>query len=380
MELVLLIIFFLSLLLFLYSYFGYFILLKILLKIFLKPIKIDSAFEPIVAIIIPVYNEENIISKKIENIFSLNYPKEKIEIWVGSDCSSDNTEKIVNRYKKDSVKLYRASDRIGKAGILNNIVPLVDAEMLLFTDADIIFHKDSIRHIVKNFADSSIGGVAGHTIHVGYSNNKKEENIYRSFEADQKKMESKLHGTISAFGSFYAIRKSLFIQFPKNSYSNDDVIMPMNIVRQGYRMIFEPEAISEEVINEDISTEFKRRIRIGAGNYQSFFWLLDFLNPLKGWPFFCYISHKVLRWFSPILLISIFLSCGFLAYISKMPLFISFFLMFNFCILIGLSYFGFPSRVTRPIYYFLLMNLALILGLFRYIRGIDSAIWSPTKR
>lgn len=380
MDSVLLVIFFVCLLLVVYSYAGYLLLLKILSKVFPKPVKTDTAFEPVVAIIIPVYNEQQVISRKIKNILSLQYPKQRIKIWVGSDCSDDTTENIVEQFQKDGVRLYRASVRSGKTGILNKIVPLVDAEIVLFTDADILFHQDSIRHIVKHFADPSVGGVAGHTKHVGLSQNINEEGKYRSYEAYQKMLESKLHSTISAFGSFYAIRKSLFIPFPKNTYSNDDVIMPMQIIRQGYRMIFEPEAISEEVVNENVSIEFQRRIRIGAGNFQSFFWLLDFLNPLKGWPCFCYVSHKVTRWFSPLLLIGVFLSCGFLAYLYTIQFFIYFFLLCDIFILAGLSYLVIPLRLTRSIYYFLLMNVALILGLFKYMRGIHSATWSPTER
>jgi cellulose synthase/poly-beta-1,6-N-acetylglucosamine synthase-like glycosyltransferase len=154
----------------------------------------------------------------------------------------------------------------------------------------------------------------------------------------------------------------------------------MNCIRQGYRVVYEPEAISEEDFTDNVHSEFSRRIRIGAGNYQAFFWLLDFLNPAKGWPCFCYVSHKVTRWFSPLFLIAIISSCGFLFYLDTNVLYKIIFSSGSILIIASLFYKLIPLRLSRHIYYFLAMNLALILGLFRYLGGIKTAAWSRTER
>ncbi len=266
---------------------------------------------------------------------------------------------------------------------MNNLAPLIEADIILLTDANTMHRPDCLKAIVRNFADERVGVVAGHIEHIKSAKQEEEtggEGIYRIFESRQKVLEGQLHSTISAFGGFYAIRKKVFKPIPPNSYSNDDVLIPMNSIRQGYRVIYEPKAVSEEDFTGNVQSEFSRRIRIGAGNFQAFFWLLDFLNPARGWPSFCYFSHKVTRWFSPLFIIAIILSCGALFYLNghiiyKVLFTTGFILMFA-----SFFYKIIPLRLTKHTYYFLAMNLALILGLFRYLGGIKNAAWSRTER
>ncbi|MBN1577896.1 MAG: hypothetical protein JW913_15155, partial [Chitinispirillaceae bacterium] len=204
--------------------------------------------------------------------------------------------------------------------------------------------------------------------------------IYRAFESKQKFYEGTLHSTISAFGGFYAIRKSAFRPIPANSYSNDDVLIPMNVIRQGLRMIFEPEAISEEEMTGNVKSEFDRRIRIGAGNFQAFFWLLDFINPSRGWPSFCLVSHKFSRWFSPLFLLAAMVSCGVLFFKSDIDLYRMLFASGMMIAMTGILHKFIPLRITRHVFYFLVMNTALVLGFFRFLSGIKSAAWSRTER
>jgi cellulose synthase/poly-beta-1,6-N-acetylglucosamine synthase-like glycosyltransferase len=367
-----------------YSYILYPISIFIFARLFKNPIKKNENFFPSVGVLVPVHNEEAVIRKKIENIFSIDYPADRLTIWIGSDCSTDSTEKIITEMNNPRIHLWTASKRSGKTGIVNNLAPLIEAEVLLLTDANTMHRPDCLKAIVRNFADESVGVVAGHIEHI--TNHIKDddeyggESIYRIFESRQKIFEGHLHSTISAFGGFYAIRKKLFKPIPPNSYSNDDVLIPMNCIRQGYRVVYEPDAISEEDFTGNIQSEFSRRIRIGAGNYQAFFWLLDFLNPAKGWPFFCYVSHKVTRWFSPLFLIAIISSCGLLFYFDSHVLYKIIFTTSSILITSSLFYKIIPLRLTRHIYYFLVMNLALVLGLFHYFRGIKSAAWSRTER
>lgn len=372
--------FFLSLGFLVYSYAFYPLLLFILSYIVNKKNLISDEYFPTVGVLVPAFNEEKVIKKKIDNILSLEYPPEKLSVWIGSDCSDDATDKIVKSYNNKRVHLWRAPLRMGKTGIINNLTPLIDAEIILFTDANTMHSKESLAMLVRHFADENIGGVAGQIEHVNLSEDEKGEHIYRSFESMLKLYESRLHSTISAYGGFYAIRKKVFKPIPYNSYSNDDVLIPINVIRQGYRMIYEPEAISKEDISGDIKSEFKRRIRIGAGNFQAFCWLIDFVNPGNGWPSFCLVSHKFTRWLSPFFLILLAISSTILFFKSECDIYKAFFMSFFIIFLCGLFHKIIQLRFTKHIFYFMLMNLALIIGYLRFVKGIKSAVWSPTER
>ncbi len=368
----------------LYSYIIYPLSIMVFARLFKKPILKDDLYQPTVGVLVPAYNEEDVILKKINNILAIDYPSEKLSIWVGSDCSSDSTEKLVRDLNNPRVHLWVAPKRGGKTGIINNLAPLIDAEIILMTDANTMHQPECINAMVRNFADERVGVVAGHIEHdTKHIKNEEElggEGLYRVFESRQKILEGQLHSTISAFGGFYAIRKKCFKPIPPNSYSNDDVLIPMNAIRQGYRVVYEPEAVSEEDFTGNVISEFSRRIRIGAGNYQAFFWLLDFLNPLRGWPAYCFFSHKVTRWFSPFFLIGIILSCALLFYFNAHALYKAFFTVGTILVLASFFYKVIPISLTRHIFYFLAMNLALIRGFFRYVGGIKSADWTRTER
>jgi poly-beta-1,6-N-acetyl-D-glucosamine synthase len=369
----------LSLLLVVYSYFIYPGILPALARLFGRPIKKGDGHFPRVAVVVPVYNEEKVIRMKIANLLALDYPADRFDIWIGSDCSTDDTHDIVRGYENDRIHLWIAPRRGGKTEVINHLVPLIETEVVFFTDANTMHRPESLRELVRAFADESVGGVAGSIQHRA-DNRETEERLYRSFESKQKFHESLLHSSISAFGGFYSIRKSLFKPLHFNAYSNDDVLIPMNIIRQGYRVVFEPGALSEEDMTESIPQEFKRRIRIGAGNFQAFFWLIDFLNPGRGWPCFCYFSHKVTRWFSPFLLAIAFLSSGWLWFLTSATGFLFVPVAGLLFILTGLSFLIVPLRLTRPAFYFLSMNTALVFGLLRYCKGIQSAAWVRTER
>lgn len=373
------ILFWLSLFLLAYSYAIYPLLLSFFARVFGRPAAASESFFPAVAVIVPVYNEQAVVRRKIENILALDYPKDKLDIWIGSDCSTDATHGIVRSLADPRVHLWIADARGGKTEVINRLAPQVKADVLMFTDANTMHRSGSLRKMVRHFADPAVGGVGGHIEHV-FVQKEIEEVLYRSFESRQKVLESRLHSTISAYGGFYSVRRELFRPIRYNAYSNDDVLIPMNIIRGGRRVIFDAEAVSEEDTTENIRHEFSRRIRIGAGNFQAFFWLLDFLNPLKGWPWFCYVSHKATRWFSPFFILSAALSCALLAFAGGPPAFAVLFWAGVCVAAVALSYLAVPVRPVRPLYYFISMNAALFLGFFRYVAGIRSAAWSRTER
>jgi len=363
-----------------YSYALYPLALRLLARLFGRPVK-SSPFEPSVAVVIPVYNEEKVIAAKIANIFASDYDPARLSVWVGSDCSTDRTEELIRNCGDPRVKLWRAPARCGKAGILNQLVPQVDAEVVVFTDADILFDRAGLRMLARNFADPEVGGVAGATVQrKAGADIANEETGYRNYETRLKTLEARLHSTISAFGSFFAVRKDLFVPFHPHTYSNDDVMLPMNVVRQGKRMYFENAALSFEDAQEELAVEFKRRIRICAGNFQAFFWLLDFLNPARGWPWFCYVSHKVTRWFSPLFLLLGALCCAVLAFVDPALVYKVFLLFGIIGVAASLFHKIVPLPLGRQAFYFLAINAAALLGFCRFLGGIRSAVWARTER
>ncbi|MFP4162467.1 MAG: glycosyltransferase family 2 protein [Chitinispirillaceae bacterium] len=374
------VLFWISLAMIAYSYFCYPFFLAVLTRFFDRPVKSRDEYLPEVGVLVPAYNEEKVIRRKVENILSIDYPPEKISVWVGSDCSDDSTEEIVREIKDSRVHLWRAPSRGGKTGIVNRLAPQIQCDIILFTDANTMHQKNCLRAMVRHFADPQVGGVAGHIEHITTEGDENAETMYRIFESKQKYLEGRLHSTISAFGGFYAVRKKLFQPIPENAYSNDDVLIPMNVIRQGYRIIYEMDAVSEEDVSNEVSSEFQRRVRIGAGNFQAFFWLVDFFNPFRGWPSFCYISHKVTRWFSPFFIFTSFLSCSVLAFLGNMEVY-RFLLVCSMIFTVsGLLHHHLPLRINRHVFYFFAMNFALLLGFFRFAGGIRSAVWKRTER
>jgi len=371
-----------SLLLVAHTYLLYPVLLKLLVRAFGRPVRSDPSYTPTVAFLVPAYNEERVILAKLRNVFGLDYPPERVSVWVGSDRSTDATNGIVREFSKHDrrVQLWVSPRRCGKTGILNELAPRIDAEVIVFTDANTMHEPDSLRRMVCSFADPAVGAVAGQINHAVRTTHMREERLYRSFEVDQKRNEALFHSVIGAFGGFYAIRSRLFRPIPPNAYSNDDVLIPMSIVRQGYRVWYEPQAVSTEESTEDLRQEFRRRLRIGAGNYQSLAWLADFLVPLRGRVWFCYFSHKVLRWLSPALLLLAFAALVMLTVLTGLPVY-----QFATGVVLG----GLVAAAASPLaplplfthlFYFLVMNAALLIGLGRFLTGIRSAAWNRTAR
>lgn len=364
-----------------YSYGIYPFVLSFLSAIFRRPTRKSEDHLPTVSFVVPAYNEEQVILRKIQNILALEYPENRIAVWVGSDQSTDSTEEIVRAVNDPRVHLWVASQRGGKTQVLNQVIPLVDSEVVVLTDANTMHRPDSLRALVRHFHDPEVGGVAGHIDHrTANKEQSKAEILYREFESRLKKDESLLHSTTSAYGGFYAIRKELFRPLPSNAFSNDDVLIPMNIVRQGKRVLFDPDAISDEDFTEDVSFEYRRRVRIGAGNYQSFFWLLDFLNPFRGWPFFCYLSHKVMRWFSPLCLFGAIVSALALGLVTDLMVYRTFSAIISLVVALGILAGPRGPSILRLAHYFLVMNAALVAGFWVYLSGIKSAAWSRTAR
>jgi cellulose synthase/poly-beta-1,6-N-acetylglucosamine synthase-like glycosyltransferase len=346
----------------------------------------DTDYVPQVTLFIPAYNEERVIAQKLDNTLELDYPQDKLEVLVCSDKSDDRTNDIAAEYadRYSHIHLIAYEERSGKTGMINKAVPTAQGEIIVLSDANTMYAADSVRIIVSAFASSEIGAVLGYLrlyVQPGVTGLDKEVN-YRDFEAALKKAEGMYGCAMGAFGGFYAIRKKYFTPLPANAYSNDDFLIPLRMIQQGLRVVFDPSARAEEETGDTLGEEFRRRIRIGAGNFQSFSLLPGMLNPLHPRRFFFYVSHKVLRWFSPFLLLGMLCTNAVLYDVFPFSIILYGQLLFYLFGGIGciLDRMGKSLPLISAVYHFISMNYAVFLGFFRFLRGIKSAVWTSTER
>src|SRR5579862_854849 len=254
-----------------------------------------------VALVICALNEQNVIRQKIENSLALDYPKDKLQIVVISDGSTDKTASIVREYEGAGIRLIDQPVRRGKVKNLTEVVPSLKQDIVVFSDANVMYEPESIRNLMKRFEDASVGCVSGRVVltdTTGPLNAGTDD--YYSVEWSLQENASRLYSMVGADGAMYALRRSMF-QAPPSDTIIEDFVIPMGVIRQGRRVVFEPSAVGWEKGAASLSEEFRRKTRIAAGAVQS-------LVRGNGWPgvtsiraWFIFLSHKFLRWISPIL-------------------------------------------------------------------------------
>jgi cellulose synthase/poly-beta-1,6-N-acetylglucosamine synthase-like glycosyltransferase len=382
------ILFWLSAILILHTYIIYPLLLIILGR-FIKESKgnkVDS-YTPFVSVLMAVHNEEIVIREKIEMLISSDYPADKLELLVGSDSSDDKTNDILDDLigKFPSLRIIHFHERTGKPAVINRLSCEAKGEILLITDANVLPGKNSIRILVNNFSDKSVGLADSRLINTGIKKDgiSLPEVAYLSLEMILKNIEGKLWGTMMGpFGGFYAVRKNSYEPLSRKTLA-DDFRICMNVIRKGEKAISDHEALVYEDVSNSLKEEFNRKVRISSGNFQNlkhFAFLL--LRPFSKWSF-CFISHKLLRWITPFLwlisiLSNILLINNSFFFLLLIILQVIFLLLPAFDIL--LQKFGInlvPLRFLTHLYF---MNIALFVGFLKYIQGIKSGVWTPTKR
>jgi cellulose synthase/poly-beta-1,6-N-acetylglucosamine synthase-like glycosyltransferase len=290
-----------------YSWFIYPLILKLLNIFWCKNIK-KELYSPSVTILLTVFNEERIIRNRLKNLLSLEYPKEKVEILVASDGSTDSTDEIVRKeFANKGIKLLSFNKRQGKSITQNEAIKFIDSKILAFTDADTIFDIKWLKKIVQPFADPSVGCVSGQLLlRKNYNSISDSQGLYWRFETVLRLMESRLGILSTASGQCMAIRRELFK--PLDSRYGDDCVIPLDIILQGYRVVHEPEAIAYDAFPSSIRGELKTRARMTLRNWTGTLSRKQLLNPFK-YPLISLslISHKLLRWLTPYFLLGILL-------------------------------------------------------------------------
>lgn len=348
---------------------------------------------PGVSIIIPAYNEEAVIGGKIESVLASAWPAGKMEIIVGSDGSTDRTNQIVRDLgtKYGNVKLKEFSGRSGKATVANQLVASCSNDLVILTDANIMFDRQTITELLKHFRNTSVALVDSNMQHTGLRKEgiSMQEKTYIKSEVAIKNAEGRIWGTMMGpFGGCFAFRKSYYVDVPAN-FLVDDFYINMQVLARGGKAINELKALVYEDVSNELSEEFRRKVRIATGNFQNlitFFPMLFRFNGLS----FSFFSHKVLRWLGPLFMITTYVSSGLLAWKFSLcndwfSIYGLAFLSLNLLLLLPLldsllKRIGIHLFLLRLITHFLSMNLALLAGMFRFMGGVRSGTWSPTQR
>ncbi len=284
-----------------YTYAGYPATVLLLSKVWHKPIA-KARIQPSVSVILAARNEAKCIGPKIENLLSLDYPSDKLQIIVTSDGSTDGTDRIVESFASRGVLLVRLDKPNGKASAINEAVRCATGEVLLFCDARQVVDPQAISALVSCLADPSVGSVSGELD----MDNAKGPGAYWKYEKAIRYAESRMDSVPGVTGALHAIRRDLFRPIPRDLIL-DDMFTPLQIMLKGHRVVLEAEAKVYDS-EADTKNEFKRKARTLAGNYQLLTNLPELLNPMKNRIFWQFLSHKVLRLVCPFALVSLFAS------------------------------------------------------------------------
>ncbi len=366
-----------------YVYFGYPLFMAALLKL-RRPRAIKKAnITPFISLVIAAYNEEKTICAKISETLNSDYPADKMEIVVVSDCSSDKTDEIVRTFADRGVRLLRLEKRTGKIGGYRTVVPQLKGEIIIFSDATSLLAANSISSLVSNFNDPAVGCVGGL---LGYMNPNganigKGESKYWHYEKKVRELESSLCSLTSVSGTLYAVRKSLYpLDMP--DYLADDLIVPIRVRKAGYRVVLEKEAICREFTTLTIKEETIKRARITLQNIRGLINQAGILNPFRyGLYSILVISHKLFRLLAPFFLLGVLLTSLILAFNSAWFAL----LVILQIIFYGVSLAGHTINKTikfslgNSLFYFCLSNWAILLGVFSFFKGERVVTWETMR-
>lgn len=340
---------------------------------------------PKVSVLIAAYNEAKSIEGKIENLISLDYPRDRLEVVIASDGSSDGTNKIVEKYAEHGVKSLSLT-RQGKAAALNAAFTASSGEIIVFSDANSMYDRSAIRALVRPFADPEVGGVAGNQRYLPEQSDAAAsggEDAYWNFDRSLKRSQGKVGNTISATGAIYAIRRTLFAPIPEGV--TDDFYTSTGVIAQGYRLVFAQDAVAYEPTAGSSGLEYGRKVRIMTRGLRAVFKRRQLLNPFKyGFYALQLFSHKVLRRVVVIPLLVLLLVSPWLWHEG----FIYLAVLLGQLIIYSLGTMGGLFKKTRfgqlkifalP-FFFVLVNGAALVATYNLLRGYQIDRWEPQRQ
>lgn len=388
------ILFWICLVICIYTYVGYGVLLYllVLLKRMVKgkpkqmELPEDSQL-PDVAFMVCAYNEQDVVEMKMQNIHELDYPKDKLHVvWV-TDGSSDNTNEYLKAYPE--VEVIYSPERRGKTAALNHGLSMVTSDITVMTDANTMVNREAIREIVRCMQDPKVACVAGekrvmsrHEGEIAAGG----EGLYWKYESALKRLDSELYSAMGAAGELNAIRTHLYERMPETALL-DDFVMSMRMVEQGYKIAYTSEAYAMEYGSANLEEESKRKRRIAAGGLQSSWWLRSMMNPFKNFMVaFQFVSHRVLRWsITPIALMALIpLNVALVMMKAGTVYTIIWILQILFYLTAFSGYLleqhGHKNKLLYVPYYFLFMNINVFRGMHYLKTHQGGGTWEKAKR
>jgi len=382
-----LIIFWASFIIIVYTYLLYAIIIKFLLPFRKKqkPFTQDSIF--LVDVLIACFNEEDFVEAKIKNLLDLTYHEQYISYIFITDGSTDNTVNIVKKYSllyPDKVKLFHKDERKGKQHAINRIMPLLNSDIIVFNDCNTIINNESIEMLTSHFNDSNVGVVNGEKKIIIESSDdavSSGEGLYWKYESFLKQTDSDFYSSVGSAGELFAIRRLLYEEVPKG-ISIEDFYLSMKIVLKGYRNVYEPKAFAQEYSSFSLKEEFKRKKRISAGAFKTIISLKEIYSLKHIKILFLYVSHRVLRWtLAPVSMILLLISNFFLEHQFYKVILM---LQIVFYALAVLGYIFQKNKIKIQIlfipFYFVFMNVALFFGFIDFLQNRNHTIWDKAQR
>lgn len=333
---------------------------------------------PQLTVIIPAYNEEQNIETKVENILSIDYPQELIEVIVGSDNSIDRTNKILTNYNSPRLSYCLFSTKVGKNALINELIGQAKGEIVVVSDADVTINKDALRLLARHFHNPKVGAVCGKRGNrdAGSGRGFLGGALYNIYESFLKRGEGRLLSVIGGDGALYAFRKKLFSTLDLTA--PDDLLTILRILAKGYGVVYEPEAVAYEKVSTSIKEDFLRKIRTVARGITGISLFKGLLNPFHH-PLTCFqiVSHKILRWLT-LLLLCLLLILNLLLIKGTVYSFLLWpqIIFYVLAMLGGIFYLlNLRSNLFYLPFYFLAINLAATLGIVEFLRGRAKASW-----
>jgi cellulose synthase/poly-beta-1,6-N-acetylglucosamine synthase-like glycosyltransferase len=364
-----------------YVYLGYPLLLAIF-ALFVRRPKAPLGYFPTISVLIAAYNEEAGIHKKIDQTLALDYPADKIEIIVLSDCSTDRTDAIVKSFTDPRVRLFRAPQRKGKTNAQNLGVEFAKGEVLVFSDATTVYHPLALQYLATNYADRKVGAVSGRYQYFdpeGQSPTGSGMIAFWNYENFIKMMQSRIKTISGCCGCIYSVRREAYSPLAPDVIS--DLVQPLWAIQKGYRVVFEDRALAYEETTKSSKEEFSMRVRVVTRGMRGLLSVPDLLNPIKhGWVSFQLLSHKVLRWMVPVFLLLLFAGCAVLwnhpRYGVLFALQVAFYGFALLTLLVPLH------RIWKPLgipLYFCTLNAAALRSILEVMRGGKFVVWETVR-
>ncbi len=329
---------------------------------------------PPVTLIIAAYNEEARLRDKLANIRRLDYPRDRLQVIVVSDGSTDRTNDILRAAPDAGIECIFLPARRGKSSALNHAVAQARHDILIFSDAATLFAPSAVEKLARHFGNPRVGVVCGSLQFEASAESRQTEGVYWTYESMLRLMEARIGATLTASGAIYALRRCCYLQLSAETVL-DDLVIPMHARKLGYRVRYDPEAIGTDFAASSVAGEFTRRVRVATGSFRALGQIVR--TPLDPVTAFAFFSHKFLRWILPFLLIAMLASS---ALLWTQPVYrIAFLGQVAFYLWAALG-FLFRQRMQGIrygllAYYLLAIHLAFLVGFVRFLGGRKETAW-----